>query len=267
MTGSRRTWLKSAGQMVAASTIGGLAMSASRDVHATAKAESPIEIPWAYKKLDPDAVGERGYASYYKGGCCFGAFDAIVRELQRVVGAPYTAIPTSMMVFGEGGVAGNSTLCGALNGSAAAIFLATGGLAKEKKEPAFALIRELFSWYEQEPLPDFRPVKPKFEIRRSVAHLPLCHVSVSAWCKVSGAKAFSPERSERCGWLTGSVAKHTVELMNAQADGTLKAAHALPAATATCRTCHDQGSALENTRARMECGGCHFTQRGAHPKI
>lgn len=268
MTASRRSWLKRAGQMVAASTIGGLAASAPRDaVHATSKSDNRVELPWSYKKLDPSIVGERGYSSYYKGGCCFGAFDAIVAELQRELGAPYTAIPTSMMVYGEGGVAGNSTLCGALNGAAAAMFLATGGLAKERKEPAFALIRELFSWYEQEPLPDFRPAKPKFEIRASVAHVPLCHVSVSAWCKATGSKAFSPERAERCGWLTGSVAKHAVELLNAQADGKLKAAHTLPAAVETCRTCHDQGSALENTRARMECGGCHFTGRREHPKI
>jgi hypothetical protein len=254
--------------MVAAATIGGVAVSASRDaVHAASKPENPIEIPWSYKNLDPGAVGERGYASYYKGGCCYGAFDAIVGELQRQVGAPYTAIPTSMMVYGEGGVAGNSTLCGALNGAAAAIFLATGGLDKERKGQAFTLIRELFSWYEQDPLPDFRPAKPKFEIRSSVAHSPLCHVSVSTWCKATGSKAFSPERAERCGWLTASVAKHAVQLLNARADGTLKITHALPAAAETCRTCHDQGSARENTRARMECGGCHFTERREHPKI
>lgn len=27
------------------------------------------------------------------------------------------------------------------------------------------------------------------------------------WCKTAKLKAFSKERSERCGWLTGSVAK------------------------------------------------------------
>lgn len=268
MTESRRNWLKGAGCIVASSTIGGLAIPAARTAaQAPCTTDPTTDIPWSYRELDPGTVAEHGYSSYYKGGCCFGAFDAIVGELQRTVGAPYTMIPTSMMVYGEGGVAGNSTLCGALNGAAAAIFMATGGLAKDRKDRAFALIRELFSWYEQEPLPDFRPATPKFDIRASVAHMPLCHVSVSNWCKTTGLKAFSPERAERCGWLTGSVAKHAVLLLNAQADGQFKSAHGLPAAAETCRTCHDQGSTRQDTRARMECGGCHFTGRGEHPKI
>jgi putative redox-active protein with C_GCAxxG_C_C motif len=263
---SRRNWLKGAGQAMVASTVGGLAVAAGRDsVHADNA--TPPELPWSYRPLDPAVVGERGYNGYYKGACCFGAFDAIVGELQRELGPPYTAVPTSMMIYGEGGVAGNSTLCGALNGVAAAIFLTTGGFAKDRRDTSFGLIRELFSWYEQEPLPTFRPAKPKFEIKPSVAHSPLCHVSVTTWCKATGLKAFSPERSERCGWLTGAVAKHAVELLNAHAEGKFKAVHDLPAAVATCRSCHDQGSTLENTRGRMECSGCHFTGAHEHPKI
>jgi Putative redox-active protein (C_GCAxxG_C_C) len=265
---SRRNWLKGAGQVMVASTVGGLAVSAARDGVLAADATAiPSELPWSYRRLDPAVVGERGYNGYYKGACCFGAFDAIVGELARELGPPYTTVPTSMMIYGEGGVAGNSTLCGALNGAAAAIFLTTGGFAKEKRETAFALIRDLYSWYEQEPLPTFRPAKPKFEIKTSVAHSPLCHQSVTAWCKATGHRAFSPERSERCGWLTGAVAQRTATLLNAHADATFKATHDLPAAVKVCRTCHDQGSALENTRGRMECGGCHFTGPREHPKI
>jgi putative redox-active protein with C_GCAxxG_C_C motif len=108
-------------------------------------------------------------------------------------------MPTEMMVFGEGGVAGICSLCGALLGASSAIFLVAGGIEREKREQAFPLIRELFSWYEQEGLPNYRPKKPKFEIETSVAQSSLCHVSVTRWCKATGLKSFSPERAERCG--------------------------------------------------------------------
>lgn len=96
---------------------------------------------------------------------------------------------------------------------------------------------------------------------------PLCHASVTNWCKQSKFKSFSPERAERCAWLAGSVARQAVKLLNDHANDAFKAVHALSAATQTCRSCHDQGSPLENTRAMMECGGCHFRPDTKHPPI
>jgi hypothetical protein len=225
------------------------------------------ELPWPYKKLDSEAVADRAYAGYYKGACCFGAFDGIVGELQREVGAPYTTFPFAMMVFGEGGVAGMSTLCGALNGAAMAIFLAVGGVEKEKKERAFALVRDLYTWYEQAPLPDYRPKKPMYEIVSSVSRSPLCHASVTNWCKVSKFKSFSKERAERCAWISAAVARHAVLMLNDNLAGAFKRTHQMTAQTQTCRSCHDQGGMLENLRGMMDCGGCHFTPKTKHPKI
>ena len=229
--------------------------------------KSGLDLPWPYKKLNPEAAAEAGYYGYYAGACCFGAFEGIIGELRKEVGHPYTMIPTGMMVFGEGGVAGVGALCGALNGAAAAIFLVTGGVDKKLREPAFEIIRELYTWYEQEPLPDYKPKRPKFEIVKSVSRSQLCHASVSTWCKVSKFKSFSSQRSERCAWLTASVAKHTVELLNNYAQGTFKPVHTLSADVQSCRQCHDQGGALENMRGTMDCGGCHFTPLTKHPKI
>ncbi len=228
---------------------------------------SGLDLPWPYKKVNPEAAAETGYYGYYAGACCFGAFESIISELRKEVGHPYTMIPTAMMVYGQGGVAGVGTLCGALNGAAAAIFLVTGGMDKELREPAFAITRELYAWYEQEALPDYKPKAPRFEIVKSVSRSQLCHASVSTWCKVSKFKSFSNQRSERCAWLTASVAKHAVELLNDYAQGTFKPAHALSADVQSCRQCHDRGGALENTRGMMDCGGCHFTPRAKHPKI
>jgi C_GCAxxG_C_C family probable redox protein len=262
---SRRNLLKSAGGLVLGLGLGGLARIPQGGA-AESQAGAP-DLPWPYKKLDLDAVAERGYEGYYKGACCYGAFDGIVGELRREVGGPYNTFPAAMMAFGEGGVAGMSTLCGALNGAAMAIFLTVGGADKEKKDKAFALIRELYTWYEQEQLPDYTPKKPKFRIVTSVSRSPLCHVSVTKWCKVSKVKSFSAERAERCAWIAASVARHAALMLNENAAGTFKAAHALSASTKTCRSCHDQGGVLENTRGMMDCGGCHFTGKTTHPKI
>ncbi len=266
---SRRDILKGAGTFVMGAAAGGISLPFSGSIAKAAVAgkDEGMGLPWPYRKLDLDAVAERGYEGYYKGACCYGAFEAIIAELRKAVGEPYTTFPTAMMVFGEGGVAGVSTLCGALNGAAMAIFLTAGGPEKEKKERAFALIRELYTWYEQEQLPDYKPKNPKFQIIKSISRSQLCHASVSTWCKVAKVHSFSKERSERCAWLTASVARHAVQLLNDNAAGAFKATHPLSASMQTCRGCHDQGGALENTRGMMDCGGCHFTPKTTHPRI
>lgn len=261
MKSRRRDVLK----MFAAAS-GAVALTPLLGGNAHGVAEAVPGVPWPYKKLDPERAAERGYAGYYRGACCYGAFDAIVSQLREEVGFPYTMLPSEMMVFGEGGVAGISTLCGSLLGASAAIFLVHGGLDRKKREEAFPLIRELFTWYEQEALPNYRPKNPKFEIKTSLARSPLCHVSVSRWCKATGLKSFSKERSERCGWLTASVAKYTVEMLNSSQDMTFKPVHALSAEVKSCRGCHDRGGVVEDSRGMMDCtAGCHFSGKAKHP--
>ena len=68
-------------------------------------------------------------------------------------------------------------------------------------------------------------------------------------------KSFSKERSERCAWITAAVAKYTAETLNKYADGAFKMVHPLSSAAQACRSCHDKGSKLENTRSMMDCGG------------
>jgi hypothetical protein len=264
---SRRGLLKEGGVFLLGAAVGGLSLSHPGDLaRATAVKQETIEVPWPYKKLNPEVVAEKAYDGYYKGACCYGVFESIIGELRAEIGAPYTMVPTSMMIFGEGGIAGVASVCGALNGAAAAIFLVTGKMDKKEREVAFSLTRELFNWYEQVPLPDYRPPKPKYEIVKSVSRSTLCHASVSNWCKTAKVKAFSKERSERCGWLTSSVAKYTVELLNANAEGSFKGIHKLSKEVQSCRSCHDQKSTLENTRGMMDCGGCHFRGPAQHSK-
>ena len=263
MKSRRRDVLK---MFAAASGAAALAPLLGGNGRATAAVDTIPAVAWPYKRLNPELAAERGYTGYYKGACCYGAFDAIISQLREEVGFPYTVMPSELMIFGEGGVAGTASLCGALLGASAAIFLVAGGLKSEQREAAFPLIRELFTWYEQEALPNYRPKNPKFEIKTSVARSPLCHVSVTRWSKATGLKSFSKERSDRCGWLTASVAKYTTEMLNAKLlDASFKPAHALPAEVKACRGCHDKGGAVEDSRGLMDCGGCHFTGKVKHP--
>jgi hypothetical protein len=44
-------------------------------------------------------------------------------------------------------------------------------------------------------------------------------------------------------------------MLNDNAAGVFKAAYTIPDSEKTCRSCHDQGGMLENTRGMMDCGG------------
>ena len=266
---SRRDLMKKAGMVAVGTGLAGISLSmASQAIGAEQQNKIP-DLPWPYKKLDPEATAELAYAGYYKGACGYGVFESIVSQLQKEIGFPYTMMPLTLFVVGQGGVADVASVCGALNGAAHAIFLITGGMDKKPREASYAIIQDVFLWYEQTALPDYRPKQPKYEIIKSVSGSNLCHVSVSKWCKASKFKSFSKERSDRCAWITAAVAKHTVEVLNKYADGALKMAYPLSAAAEACRSCHDKGSKLENTRAVTDCGGCHFTpsMKEVHPKF
>jgi hypothetical protein len=218
---------------------------------------APATTPWAYHALDPDVTAERAYNDFSKGRCMYGAFEAIVGQLGEKYGDPYKSFPVAMMKYGHGGVNGWGTLCGALNGGAAALQLLSA-------DPN-PLIDETFSWYDREALPDYVSKAAKFANVQSASGSPLCHVSISKWCARSGKRAYSPERDERCALLTASVTRHAVLLLNKQADG-MKSAAVLPAETVHCQTCHEKGGVVENARSKMTCPQCHFHLGSEHPK-
>ncbi len=261
---SRRELMGGFGGLLLSSTLTGI----SGDAFATKKEEIP-KLPWPYKKVDPKLAAQAGYEGYIKGACCYGAFSAIADDLAKNVGAPYTLIPMELWIVGEGGIAGTASLCGAINGAAFVIFLTAGGMEKEKREKAFAVINDLYHWYEQAALPIYKPQKAKIyegEIKQSKSGSTLCHGSLTNWCKASGHKAFSKARSERCARLTADVAFHTAELLNNYSEGAFKSAYKLSAEAQGCVKCHEKGSPLENTRGLQECKSCHSTLGPAHPK-
>ncbi|MBI2831283.1 MAG: C-GCAxxG-C-C family protein [Chloroflexi bacterium] len=256
-TTTRRQFLKTVGGV----TLGVVAVSGASTLLACApKKVEAQELPWPYQKLDPVATAERAYTAYYNGGCMYGAFEGIVGELRDKVGAPYDQFPAAMMKYGGAGVAGWGTLCGALNGAAAATYLL------HDSKTGNPIINEVFGWYGAEQLPNYKPASPKFaNISSTAANSQLCHASVSEWCTRSGFKATSPERAERCAWLTASVAKYAVELLNQQADSSFKLVHTVPASVKECLSCHSGSGSVGNvhTSNQSTCTSCHDVAK--HP--
>lgn len=222
----------------------------------SAKPGAMSRVPWPYRPLDANVVAQRGFDSYLKHHCMYGAFESIVGPVAERLGSTYADFPFEMFTYGAGGINGWATICGALNGAAAAF-----QLLSSKPEP---LIDTLFNWYETGQLPDFYPKGAQFAQVASAANSPLCHQSIANWCKAAGKKAYSAERRERCGTLTASVARKAVSLLNDQAAGRLTVIPAVPQ-TQACMSCHEKGGMLENIRTQMDCRGCHAPLIGKHP--
>ena len=256
-----------------ASYVGGAAIALSGMAGAAPAAvtvqptSSPITWPFPYTKLDPEVVRKEGHKGYYAGGCMYGAFYGIMRQLQKEVGAPFTNIPLDMMRYGEGGGVGWGTLCGALNGSAAAMNLVLG------KDDYSKIISDLFGWYTTTAFPSdvsnqyaedgkFLVETMKYDkaLPQSVVASPLCHASVTEWCKVAGVNVADPKRAERCGRLTGDVAAQAVMLLNQQADKTFMATFKPSEAVTGCTSCHNsKGGATTGgiVNTKMDCAPCH----------
>ncbi len=221
-------------------------------------------FPWRYTELNPDITVRRAYDYYEKGHCMYAAFAPAISQLSDKYGRPYSSFPVEMMRYGAGGVAGWSSLCGAVNSSAALI-----SLFVKKEEDLKQLVDELFLWYQQTELPVYVPQKPYFktEIARSVSNSVLCHVSVTRWCKASGHKTFTKPQKERCKRLSADTAKKTVEILNAHFASRFTAAQKLDEKTQVCRSCHTKGSKLQNTRGKMSCNSCHSSLPDDHGLI
>jgi len=229
-----------------------------------ARTAPPVDVlgrlPWPYQPLEPDAVAQQAFATNSRGGCMLAVFEPIARGIAERLGTPYTAFPFSLFSYGAAGVAGWGTLCGTLNGAAAAFMLLSA-------QPG-ALITALYSWYEREAIPDFVPNGARYPNVPVVAGSVLCHASIARWCEASGKRLNSPERAERCGALSASVARKAVALLNAQAAGSF-AVPALDPAVGTCLGCHGGRSTRADATGRMSCAPCHTPAELAakgHPK-
>ncbi len=207
---------------------------------------------WDYHLLDPVETEYLGYQGFYEGRCSWGSFKSIIGQLGDKHGEPYKSFPFEMMKYGTAGVAFWGSLCGALNGSAAAIGLLHTGKTRDR------IISSLYAWYEKTKLPIYSPQEPVYPCKMdtSISHSVLCHRSVGQWCKVSGNKFTSKEKLERCARVVGDVAKKAVTLLNAERKHALKTIPISTTAT-ECLSCHGANKKEGDALVKMDCAICH----------
>lgn len=231
-----------------------------RPVNQSKKLELKTEASyWRYHKLDPVITGNLAYRAYDVGSCMYAVVHSFVSQLAAKFGEPYASFPVHMMKYGHGGVGGYGTLCGALNGAASLL-----GLFVADKSMRDALIEDLFRWYEVTPLPAFKPAAAVFDFVPpvSVCKSTLCHISTTQWAQVSGCRAKSKERSERCRRLTGDVATRLTVIMNQLADNIYMTTSQIDENSRACITCHDKEGKVGNTSTKMDCTTCHTQSLG-----
>ncbi len=247
---SRRGLLKGAGKFIAVGAAGMAAATAGVGFlpRAEAKGGSTEKWPWPYVKLDPQKTAELAYNEWYRVFCGAAVISSVFSQLREKVGEPYTSFPVDAYVFLEGGMVGWGTICGSNAGANIVANVIIGPrIAGPECENGAAIGADTLQWYSETSLPSYTPKEPRVKtaIVQTTSDSPLCHVSVGKWMKASGYAIGSPERRDRCARVTGSVAYHLVQDLNAWKDGTYK-----PKAT---------WKAVSNVgiTAQQNCAECH----------
>lgn len=244
--------------------------SAEKDVVIEGSENSSWPWPYPATGLNAETARIRAHDAYWSGkGCSYACFEAVVAGLRDTIGAPFTDLPTELMIYGHGGGVGWGATCGTINGCAAAISLVS------PKSVSDILVNELYGWYTQT---DF-PTDPSnaiavshgyvhndydMDLGKSSSGSPLCHASVTRWCNANNVGVNANERKERCARLCGDTAFKTVEMLNAQFAGTFAAQYIPPSLIATCNSCHGPSTMQDNVTAKMECSTCHGTDVFPH---
>lgn len=268
---SRRGFIGAAGGALAS---GSLVAALGAPGPALAQAAPPPGA-WPIPRLDPDAVRDAGYWGYwandpYKAtnyGCAYGVASALIGAIKAGLGAgsPWELLPLEMFKWGKTGAVESGTLCGALCGALPIFSLASPASVTE-------MGADLLRWYQETALPsrELDALDPKRRYpnqAQSVSASPLCHVSVSGWCKASGKLAGSTDRKTRCGKLTGDVGKMAATILNRLVPGQkyVPIYGPPPELYADCVHCHmdappaptPDAVRLNNSLGITNCKTCH----------
>lgn len=244
----------------------------------------PSQFPYAQHlaasyQIDVAAVKEAAYQAYYAGGCCHGAYSALLGHLASTAGQPFNLLPLDFGKFGGGGVAGYGSICGAVLGGALLINMVVADPAAPAPAVRNPMIAELLRWYEGFAFPAYVPAtvhanETGLTKDFSAANLVtlqraprshLCHASVSDWCAANGVSASGKDKLARCARLTADVAGKVAELLNDYLANRPLAPTGRDATSAGCVTCHPAASTTQPVASGMACGSCHTDKLTAHP--
>ena len=225
-------------------------------------------------QLDPSPIREAAYQGYYAGGCCHGAYSALLGHLAATAGAPFTLLPIDFGRFGGGGIASYGSICGAVLGGVLVINMITANATARA-----AMMTDLMRWYEGNAFPAYAPSainagETGLTLDFGASNLVnlqvtpgshLCHASVSSWCAAKAVSATGADKKARCARLTADVAGKVAEMLNAYLTADAYTAAGIDAASSSCLGCHPGGSTSRPVASGMSCGSCHPDKLTNHP--
>ena len=235
---------------------------------------TPAEITesgggWKYLPIDPQKAADDSYDLFKDGACHYSSFRAIVtsvanallaagNEKDAMLAKNYLAFPFYMMVYGQAGLAYHGSLCGAINGCAAAL-----SLFVPNREDKFAMIQDLAVYYEETPMPIYVPKIDHYpdKMPPNAAKSVLCHLSLDKWIKNSKTTLEGYTRVERCIRVTSDMVIRTVNLLNEYhaTQPPKRSAGLLPLLpeTQSCMECHSDRHGRYDSLTKMNCTDCH----------
>jgi len=225
-------------------------------------------------QLDPAVVREAAYQAYYAGGCCHGAYSALLGHLASTAGAPFTLLPQDFGKFGGGGIASYGSICGAVLGGVLIINTVVSNTTARG-----AMMTDLMRWYETFAFPAYSPAalnagETALTLDFSAGNLVnlqvppgshLCHASVSTWCSEKAVSASGGDKKARCARLTADVAGKVAEMLNAYLTSQAYTANPIDPGSASCLTCHPASSTSKPAASGMTCASCHTDKVVGHP--
>ena len=208
---SRRDFLgKSAILLGSAAVLGvtGCAKTAAEDATKAPEMPELPAYPYPCCEFDLDLAEKTAYEGYFENGCCYGVAKALLTQLADKVGYPFTVIPPEMFANGKEGYQASS-LCGAMGGA-----LGVFGLVLAPDD-ARALTKQLNAWYTSTALPIYNGAPENKAANTTISATINCSDSVSKFMAANGITEMKdPVRRERCGGVSGDVAKKAAELLN-----------------------------------------------------
>ena len=226
-----------------------------------------VDEPLGWTPVNPDKVRKLARQNYYAGMHCAEGVAHTLIQTQRENGNPrWKEVPSIAVWWGAAGGGGNGALCGTVTGASTVTALAFGRSGKTMK-----VVDAIHQRYQQTPFPQYEPPEDTedgmtLDLPANRSKSPLCHVSVTKWCKTSGYAWGSKERAERCSRVAADMAGIAAELLNAEVNGNFeKVADEIPEpdtvdAEKGCVSCHSPEEEFSQggfVRTRMECTQCH----------
>lgn len=265
---SRRRFL--GGSMAAAAGIG-LASAGTGigidEVTASTQDATGVDKPLGWTPVNADDMRQQARDNYYKGMHCAEGVAHTLIQAQRDADNPgWDQVPSTAVWWGAGGGAKNGALCGTVTGGSTVVALAHGRSGTTMK-----IVNEIHQRYQQTKFPQYEPPEDTedgmpLDLPANRSKSPLCHVSVTKWCKTSGYAWGSAERAERCSRVAADMAGIVAELLNAQAQGNWDSvAGEVPELDAIdpengCVSCHSAGNEFDEggfVQTKMGCPECH----------